>query len=74
MIEEFNDGRYLRHSFWGFQNRMERLASPGPAMALDLGGPIQIFGYSAHRLDELSDEELRQLDELTKRLAEPIGD
>ena len=45
-----------------------------PAMALDLGGPIQIFGYSAHRLAELSDEELRQLDELTKRLAEPIGD
>ena len=45
-----------------------------PAMALDLGGPIQIFGYAAHRLAELNDEELRKLDELTRRIAEPIRD
>ena len=45
-----------------------------PAMALDLGGPVQIFGYAAHRLAELNDEELRKLDEITRRIAEPIGD
>ena len=44
-----------------------------PTVALDLGGPIQIFGYAANKLAELNDEELKQLDGLTKRIAEPIG-
>ena len=45
-----------------------------PPQAVDLGGPIQIVSYDSERLSKLSNEELRKLDELTKKFADTGSD
>ncbi len=45
-----------------------------PPQAIDLGGPIQIVSYEAEQLSKLSNNELKKLDELTRKLAVPSGD
>ena len=45
-----------------------------PPQAIDLGGPIQIVSYDSERLSKLSNEDLRKLDELTKKIADTGSD
>ena len=45
-----------------------------PPQAIDLGGPIQIVSYEAEQLSKLSNNELKKLDELTRKLADPGSD
>ncbi len=45
-----------------------------PPQAIDLGGPIQIVNYDSERLSKLSSEELKKLDELTRKLADSASD
>jgi len=45
-----------------------------PPQAIDLGGPIRIVSYEAEQLSKLSNNELKKLDELTRKLAVPSGD
>ncbi len=45
-----------------------------PPQAIDLGGPIQIVNYDSERLSKLNNDELKKLDELTRKLADTSSD
>jgi len=45
-----------------------------PPQAIDLGGPIQIVNYDSERLSKLTNDDLKKLDELTRKLADTSSD
>jgi len=45
-----------------------------PPQAVDLGGPIQIVNYDSERLSTLSNDEIRALDTITRKLTDPGSD
>ena len=44
-----------------------------PPQAVDFGGPIQVMNYEAESLAKLTDDELRQLDDLTRKITGQSG-